>query len=55
MTPGLGSPLLLTLWRCWGPWLVLGSALQKWTISQCRWEGKETGGMVSLHRALAAQ
>lgn len=44
MTPGLGSPLLLTFRRCWEPWLVLGSALQKWTISHCHREGRKQGG-----------
>lgn len=44
MTRGLGSPLLLTFWRCWEPWLGLGSAQPEWTISHCHWEGRKQGG-----------
>lgn len=43
MTRGLGSPLLLTFWRCWEPWLGLGSAQPEWTISHCHWEGRKQG------------
>lgn len=56
MTWGLRSPPLLTFKRCWESCMLLGSTLQKWTISHCHQAvGEEARGMPSLHRVLIAQ